>query len=117
LARYAGDEFVAIVPGLEGPQVDELRERIEAVVSAFALHVRAETHARVGISVGAAIFGVDGETLDHLLIAADQAMYRAKSAHKTGPARLATHQSGAPQAAAKGRTKIGPEALISTAIN
>ena len=117
LARYAGDEFVAIVPGLEGPQVDELRERIEAVVSAFALHVRAETHARVGISVGAAIFGVDGETLDHLLIAADQAMYRAKSAHKTRPARLSTQPSGAAEAAAKGRTKIGPEALISTAIN
>ena len=117
LARYAGDEFVAIVPGLEGPQVDELRERIEAVVSAFALHIRAETHARVGISVGAAIFGVDGETLDHLLIAADQAMYRAKSAHKTGPARLATHQSGAPAAAAKDPTSISPEALISTAIN
>ncbi len=117
LARYAGDEFVAIVPGLEGPQVDELRERIEAVVSAFALHVRAETHARVGISVGAAIFGVDGETLDHLLIAADQAMYRAKSAHKTGPTQLATHQSGAPAAAAKDRTKIRPETLISTAIN
>jgi diguanylate cyclase (GGDEF)-like protein/putative nucleotidyltransferase with HDIG domain len=117
LARYAGDEFVAIVPGLEGPQVEELRERIEAVVSAFALHVGAERHARVGISVGAAIFGVDGETLDHLLIAADQAMYRAKSAHKTAPARLVTHQSGPSQAVAKGRTKIGPEALISTAIN
>ncbi|HSP63469.1 MAG TPA: diguanylate cyclase [Pyrinomonadaceae bacterium] len=117
LARYAGDEFVAIVPGLEGPQVDELRERIEAVVSAFALHVSAETRARVGISVGAAIFGVDGETLDHLLIAADQAMYRAKSAHKTRPARLATHPAGTPEGAAKGRTKIGPEALISTAIN
>src|SRR5712692_6854354 len=117
LARYAGDEFVAIVPGLEGPQVDELRERIEAVVSAFALHVRAETHARVGISVGAAIFGVDGETLDHLLIAADQAMYRAKSAHKIGPARIATHQSGAPEAAVKARTESSREALISTAIN
>jgi diguanylate cyclase (GGDEF)-like protein len=117
LARYAGDEFVAIVPGLEGPQVDELRERIEAVVSALALHVRADTHARVGISVGAATYGTDGETLDHLLIAADQAMYRAKSAHKTGPAGLATRRSGAPEATVKGRTKISPEALISTAIN
>jgi len=40
--------------------------------------------ARVGISVGASIYGVDGETLDQLLVAADQAMYRAKSTHKTG---------------------------------
>jgi len=117
LARYAGDEFVAIVPGLEGPPVDELSERIEAVVSAFALHVRADTHARVGISVGTAIYGTDGETLDHLLIAADQAMYRAKSAHRMGPPRVASHQSGPAERPVKSGTPIGPEALISTAIN
>ncbi|HYJ45641.1 MAG TPA: diguanylate cyclase [Pyrinomonadaceae bacterium] len=82
LARYAGDEFVAIVQDLVGDQVDELRERIEAAVSKFSLHVRAEHAARVGISVGAATYSIDGETLDQLLIAADQAMYSAKSAHR-----------------------------------
>jgi diguanylate cyclase (GGDEF)-like protein/putative nucleotidyltransferase with HDIG domain len=82
LARYAGDEFVAIVLDLEGTQVEELRERIEKTISNFSLHVRAEHHARVGISVGAATYGIDGETLDQLLIAADQAMYSAKSSHK-----------------------------------
>src|SRR5919199_4802843 len=83
LARYAGDEFVAIVQDLVGEQVEELRGRIEAAVSKFSLHVRAEHTARVGISVGAATYGIDGETLDQLLIAADQAMYSAKSVHKT----------------------------------
>lgn len=82
LARYAGDEFVAIVQDLVGEQVEELRERIETNISAFSLHVRAEHRARVGISVGAATYGLDGETLDQLLMAADQAMYAAKSAHK-----------------------------------
>jgi diguanylate cyclase (GGDEF)-like protein/putative nucleotidyltransferase with HDIG domain len=82
LARYAGDEFVAIVQDLVGSQVEELCERIEAAVSKFSLHVRADHAARVGISVGAATYGIDGETLDHLLIAADQAMYSAKSNHK-----------------------------------
>lgn len=82
LARYAGDEFVAIVQDLVGEQADELRERIETTVKNFSLHVRAEHHARVGISVGAATYGLDGETLDQLLIAADQAMYSAKSVHK-----------------------------------
>jgi diguanylate cyclase (GGDEF)-like protein len=82
LARYAGDEFVAIVQDLVGEQVEELRERIENAVLKFSLHVRAEHAARVGISVGAATYGIDGETLDQLLIAADQAMYSAKSAHK-----------------------------------
>jgi diguanylate cyclase (GGDEF)-like protein/putative nucleotidyltransferase with HDIG domain len=83
LARYAGDEFVALLPDLTVAQVEELCERIEKIVSSFALKVRGETRARVGISIGASVFGVDGETLDQLLIAADQAMYRAKSAHKT----------------------------------
>jgi diguanylate cyclase (GGDEF)-like protein/putative nucleotidyltransferase with HDIG domain len=82
LARYAGDEFVAIVQDLAGVQVEELCERIESAVSKFSLHVRAEHAARVGISVGAATYGIDGETLDQLLITADQAMYSAKSNHK-----------------------------------
>jgi diguanylate cyclase (GGDEF)-like protein/putative nucleotidyltransferase with HDIG domain len=84
LARYAGDEFVAIVQELVGNQVEDLRNRIEAAVSEFSLHVRGhgQARARVGISVGTATYGVDGETLDQLLVAADQAMYRAKSSHK-----------------------------------
>jgi diguanylate cyclase (GGDEF)-like protein/putative nucleotidyltransferase with HDIG domain len=82
LARYAGDEFVAIVQELVGEQVEELRDRIENTISKFSLRVRAGHHARVGISVGAATYGTDGETLDQLLIAADEAMYSAKSIHK-----------------------------------
>ncbi len=82
LARYAGDEFVAIVQELVGNQVEELRHRIETAVSEFSLQVRGGGEARVGISVGTATYGVEGETLDQLLVAADQAMYRAKSDHK-----------------------------------
>ena len=82
LARYAGDEFVAIVQELAGTQVDDLRQRIEAAVLEFSLNVRGGGVANVGISVGTATFGVDGETLDQLLVAADQAMYRTKSTHK-----------------------------------
>jgi diguanylate cyclase (GGDEF)-like protein len=82
LARYAGDEFVAIVQELVGSQVEDLKGRIEASVSEFSLKVRGLGDARVGISVGTATFGMNGETLDQLLVAADQAMYRAKSDHK-----------------------------------
>ena len=85
LARYAGDEFVAIVQELVGNQVDELRVRIENAVTRFSMHVRGDKRARVGISVGTATFGIDGETLDQLLITADQAMYRVKSTHKLDP--------------------------------
>lgn len=82
LARYAGDEFVAVVQDLTTEQVEELCARIEAVVRQFSLHIRVDEHARVGISVGAATYGVHGETLDQLLVRADQAMYVAKSNHK-----------------------------------
>ena len=51
LARYAGDEFVAIVQDLTTEQVNEMRERIEHAVANFSLHVRGDKHARVGISV------------------------------------------------------------------
>ena len=114
LARYAGDEFVAIVPDLAGPQVDELRERIEKMVSEFSIDIRAQGKARVGISVGASIYGVDGETLDQLLVAADQAMYRAKSTHKTGLSPAANIKSSPAKATAEKTTESG---LITTAIN
>lgn len=81
LARYAGDEFVAIVQELPSNQIEELSSQIESAVSAYSLHVPSG-QARVGISVGTARYGVDGETLEQLLVAADQAMYRAKSSHK-----------------------------------
>lgn len=82
LARYAGDEFVAVVQELVGSQVEELSARIENAVTKFSLHVRGDKRARVGISIGTATYNTDGETLDQLLVAADQAMYRVKSARK-----------------------------------
>jgi diguanylate cyclase (GGDEF)-like protein len=107
LARYAGDEFVAIVQDLSAEQTSELRERIERAVSKFSLHVRGDKHARVGISVGSASYGVHGETLDQLLIAADEAMYSAKSFHK---------QRGAEEKHAR-HAELGTGDLASTAIN
>ena len=107
LARYAGDEFVAIVQDLSAEQTVELRERIERAVSKFSLHVRGDKHARVGISVGSASYGVHGETLDQLLIAADEAMYSAKSFHKQRPAEDKPARTG----------EVTTGDLASTAIN
>ncbi|HEX6729538.1 MAG TPA: diguanylate cyclase, partial [Pyrinomonadaceae bacterium] len=82
LARYAGDEFVALVQEVVGTQVDELSMRIERAVSQFFLPAGRGRQARVGISVGTATFGLDGETLDQLLTNADAEMYRVKSSHR-----------------------------------
>ena len=81
LARYAGDEFVAIVPGTDSHGVLELCRRIEAAVKGFSLAVGEET-ARVGVSVGSACYPNHGETFDQVLIAADKAMYLTKAVHK-----------------------------------
>jgi diguanylate cyclase (GGDEF)-like protein/putative nucleotidyltransferase with HDIG domain len=108
LARYAGDEFVAVVQELGGAQVDELRARIESAVSEFSLHIRADCRARVGISVGTATYGQDGETLDQLLVAADQAMYRVKSLHKLEKA------TGKPP---QDIVEPGGDTVISTSLN
>lgn len=86
LARYGGDEFVALVQEVVGAQVEELCARIETAVSRFSLPVGRNRMARVGISVGTATFGIDGETLDHLVAHADGEMYRVKSRHKVGRA-------------------------------
>lgn len=82
LARYGGDEFVALVQEVVGSQVDELCLRIEHAVSKFSLMVGRTRFARVGISIGTATFGIDGETLDQLTVAADKKMYSMKSNHK-----------------------------------
>jgi len=90
LARYGGDEFVALVQEVVGAQVEELCARIETAVSKFSLPIGRNRAARVGISVGTATFGLDGETLDHLVVAADNEMYRVKSSHRSS--RIATDQ-------------------------
>ena len=82
LARYAGDEFVAIVPETTGEAVQELCCRIEKAVSEFALPTGDGRFAQVGISVGAASYPHHGDTLEKVLIAADKAMYSVKASHR-----------------------------------
>ena len=117
LARYAGDEFVALLPDLTTQQVDELRTRIESVVRGFSLSVRAQTRASVGISIGASVFGADGETLDQLLIAADQAMYRAKNAHKTSGSPVANTNEAMATTGSEMSAQTLSEDLITALIN
>ncbi len=83
LARYAGDEFVALVPETDVETIKELSLRIEKAVYEFILPVEDDKSARVGISIGAASYPEYGETLDQVLIAADKAMYSVKATRKT----------------------------------
>lgn len=82
LARYAGDEFVALIPETDGDSVQELCRRIEDAVSAFGISVSETEAARVGVSIGTASYPGQGESFDQLIISADKAMYAAKALHK-----------------------------------
>src|ERR1044072_3972163 len=93
LARYGGDELVALVQEVGGAQVEELCARIETAVSKFSLALGRNRFAHVGISVGTATFGIDGNTLDQLVIAADNEMYRVKSTHRLGRTQMDTPES------------------------
>jgi diguanylate cyclase (GGDEF)-like protein len=74
-ARYAGDEFVALVNQIDESQCAQMVEQLQRAVEQFAFCVRPMKYVQVGVSVGAAMYGQDGTTLDALLISADRAMY------------------------------------------
>ena len=82
LARYGGDEFVAIIPDTDAEHVSSLNERIMEAVVGFKLPVGNGAVARVGISLGASSFPEHGESLDSLIEAADKQMYIAKQGNR-----------------------------------
>jgi two-component system, cell cycle response regulator len=77
LARWGGDEFVAILPGTDKAGALRAAERLRAEVSATPIAI-AEHELAVTISVGWAHWA--GDTPDDLLARADRALYRAKDA-------------------------------------
>ena len=92
LARYGGDEFVALVPETEPGDVVDLCDRIEKAVSSFKLPVGDGKTASVGVSLGASGYPQEGETFDQMIVAADKVMYERKVSRK----RFAlTHNVGA----------------------
>ncbi len=88
LARYGGDEFVALIPDTSPEDVLDLCQRIETGVANCKLHVQNDTYASVGVSIGSAGYPVQGETFDQMIVAADQAMYRRKTRRRLDPGNL-----------------------------
>lgn len=85
LARYGGDEFVVILPGVTS--ADELETVCSKIRACFDEPFLIDgREARVGASLGVACFPEDGRTADELLRRADAAMYGAKRA-RAAPAR------------------------------
>ncbi|MBL8452865.1 MAG: EAL domain-containing protein, partial [Zoogloea sp.] len=80
VARLGGDEFILIQEDVDSPDVVEQVAR--KVLKAFAprFPVAPPQGLFVSVSIGLALYPVDGLTPDELLMRADLAMYRAKEA-------------------------------------
>ena len=77
LGRVGGDEFVVVLPGLDGPN-DGARAAHRQAEEAFREPIEAEGEVfPVSASQGVAVFPEDGTDFDELLTRADRAMYRA----------------------------------------
>jgi diguanylate cyclase (GGDEF)-like protein/PAS domain S-box-containing protein len=79
VARFGGDEFAIVVPGLDG--FDRLRETADAILARLRepfIHGGKILDCRA--SIGASSFPDQGQTSEALLKNADMALYAAKSA-------------------------------------
>jgi len=83
LTRYAGDEFVAIMPMASNTMAAAVGERMRNLVEEQLFSVKSGTMIGLGLSVGFACFPDDGETTEELLTAAARNMQKDKHARKT----------------------------------
>jgi diguanylate cyclase (GGDEF)-like protein len=78
IARFGGEEFVALLPGADPEEATYLAERLRATVEAAEFDLGGGTRVRCTISVGVAFAPQNGTEVAELLRQADMAMYRAK---------------------------------------
>jgi diguanylate cyclase (GGDEF)-like protein/putative nucleotidyltransferase with HDIG domain len=86
LARYAGDEFVAIMPMASGDVAEMVAERIRTAVESHDFTIRTGRTTRIGISIGIACFPDNGETAEDLLSRVGHKMQQDKHGRKLNPA-------------------------------
>lgn len=80
LARVGGDEFIAMLPGLDPSCAAEQAQKVAAeVAAALVLPITTSRGpASIGASIGVSTYPGDGEDFDGLVRSADARMYAAK---------------------------------------
>jgi diguanylate cyclase (GGDEF)-like protein len=77
--RIGGDEFLVILPQTDRREAYVLAERLREAVENYVLEIGGERVVDfVRVSVGTAAYPVNGETMDNVITAADNAVYEAK---------------------------------------
>jgi diguanylate cyclase (GGDEF)-like protein len=80
--RYAGDEFIVVLPGCGGEEAERKRLELQSAIDGLRFEVRPGLTLTLAISAGAAVFPHDGQSYEALLATADSRMYRDKTARK-----------------------------------
>lgn len=91
VCRYAGDEFVALLPETSPDEAETIVQRVQEIVSGHEFRLADSASVHVGISAGSACFPIDGSTLEQLVHRADKAMYRNKSERRQEHDELSRH--------------------------
>ena len=82
--RYAGDEFIAVLPGVDKEGTVHTIHRIQNAVQRRTINVEGEQIAGIGVSIGSATYPTDGKDPEQLLSVADRAMYENKLGRTRG---------------------------------
>jgi diguanylate cyclase (GGDEF)-like protein/putative nucleotidyltransferase with HDIG domain len=83
LTRYAGDEFVAIMPMASSHMAASISDRICSAVEEQSFPVKTGVMVSLGLSIGVACYPDEGETTEELLTAAARKMQSKKHSRKT----------------------------------
>ncbi len=83
VARYGGDEFVALLSETPAQGAIDVSTRIKDIIAATRVDHGAD-FLNTSVSIGVATFPEDGRSLDSLLARADRAMYLAKEGGRNG---------------------------------
>jgi diguanylate cyclase (GGDEF)-like protein len=81
VGRFGGEEFVALLPGVDTTDAAAAAERIRAAIASISLaEMGTATDSTLTASLGVAMYPLHGDDLGEVLRAADTALYLAKSA-------------------------------------
>jgi diguanylate cyclase (GGDEF)-like protein len=78
--RYGGEEFTIMLPDVTPEAALERAESVRRAVANLRLPLDKEVYSAFTVSIGVALYPVDGEGSELLLLRADMALYRAKRA-------------------------------------